>query len=374
MGTVRVRKVNAIMSERALGRASLARQLLLERSALGVAEAVAQVGGLQAQTTHSWYVSLWSRLSGFAAAEASRLLEERRLVRIAMMRGTIHLLTAEDCLEWRPLHEDFLWRATRSVFGREFAGADVEAVAARGRELVEAEPMTFAALGSALAADFPGSGASGLAQLVRARVPLVQVPPRGLWGRSGQAAHTSAESWLGAPVAARPAVEGFVARCLAAFGPASVKDVQAHCGLTRLKEVLERMDLVRLRGADGRILYDLPEAPRPSEDAPAPVRFLPDFDNLLLSFADRTRVNAVEALRWARAFPKHASIPGTVLLDGTVGATWATEAAKGATTLTVRPFAPLTSAQRAEVGAEGEALLRFLAPAHRHDLVLGEPW
>ena len=363
-----------VMTARALGRATLARQLLLERAEVGAAEAVARVGGLQAQTPHSWYVALWSRVAGFDPQDASGLLEKRELVRIAVMRGTIHLVTAEDCLAWRPLHDEFIFRATRSAYGRHWKDVDLEAAVAAGRELLEAGPLTFAELGRELHARFSAGTPQALSQLMRARLPLVQVPPRGLWGRSGPVAHTTAEHWLGAPLSATSSLEDFISRYLAAFGPASVKDVQAHCGLTRLREVMERMDLRVLRTAEGMVLYDLPDAPRPPEDFPAPVRFLPDFDNLFISFADRSRTGVLDPQQAARAWPPHGHIPGTVLVDGFLRATWSPSRERGTTRLTVTPFSPLSPAEREDVAAEAAALLRLLAPEDTHDLVFADPW
>jgi hypothetical protein len=365
-----------LLTTRALGRATLARQLLLERSKLPVTEAVAAICGLQAQTPHTWYTSLWSRLAAFDPEEVSRLLEERALVRIAVMRGTIHLLTAEDALDWRPLHDDFILRATRGAFGRHWKELDLDAVAVAGRELLEESPLTFAALGKALAERFPDRDPAALGQLVRARLPLVQVPPRGMWGRSGAVAHTTAEHWLGRSGAAEPDLPAFIGRYLAGFGPATVMDVQAHCGLTRLKEVMERMDLRTFVTEDGRTLNDLPEAPRPAEDVPAPVRMLPDFDNTLISFADRSRTGVLDPVLSARAWPEHGPIPGTVLIDGTVQATWSLARIPKAKagTLTVTPFRALTAAERDAVEAEGLSLLAFLAPKDTVEVRHAPPW
>lgn len=366
--------VGEVLTARALGRATLARQLLLERAEAGVSEAVARVGGLQAQTPHSWYLALWSRIAGFDPKDAAALLEKRELVRIALMRGTIHLVTAEDCLAWRPLHDDLIFRVTRSAFGRHWRGVDVGEVAAAGRALLEARPLTFAELGRELYARFSAGTPQALSQLVRAVLPLVQVPPRGLWGRGGPVAHTTAEHWLGSPLQESPSLEDFVARYLAAFGPATVKDVQAHCGLTRLREVLERMDLRTFRTEGGLTLYDLPDAPRPPEDFPSPVRFLPDFDNLFLSFADRARTGVLDPSQAARAWPAHGPIPGAVLVDGTVQATWSSARHRGTTLVTVTPFAPLSPAARDAVADEAAALLRLLAPEDAHDLAFADPW
>lgn len=369
-----MRFMGEVLSARALGRATLARQLLLERAEVGVAEAVARIGGLQAQTPHSWYFALWSRVAGFDPQDAAGLLEKRELVRIALMRGTIHLVTADDCLAWRPLHDDFIFRVTRSAFGRHWKNIDLDAVAETGRELLEAGALTFADLGRELHARFPDGTPQALSQLVRARLPLVQVPPRGLWGRSGPVAHTTAEHWLGSPLVSEPSLEGFIARFLAAFGPATAKDVQAHCGLTRLREVLDRMELRTFRTEDGLTLYDLPDAPRPPEDVPAPVRFLPDFDNLFISFADRSRTGVLDPAQTSRAWPPHGHIPGSVLVDGAVAATWSPSRARGTARLTITPFSPLSAHARDAIAAEAASLLRFLAPDDTHDLAFSDPW
>ncbi|HEX2036936.1 MAG TPA: winged helix DNA-binding domain-containing protein, partial [Chloroflexota bacterium] len=268
----------AVLSRRALNRATLARQLLLSRRQLPVAQAIEHLVGLQAQTPHTWYVGLWTRLEGFRPPLVADLLAERRVVRLALMRSTIHLVTARDCLFLRPLVQPVIERSMNGNFGRSLAGVDAAALAAAGRALVEERPLTFTELGKRLAERWPGRDPAALAQAVRAWVPLVQVPPRGLWGTSGQARHTSAESWLGRPLDPAPSLEELVVRYLAAFGPAGVMDMQTWSGLTRLGEVVEglRPRLVTFRDEQGRELFDLPDAPRPDPDTPAPPRFLYD--------------------------------------------------------------------------------------------------
>ena len=350
------------LSLRAINRATLARQLLLERAALPVEAAVERLVGLQAQTTHSWYTGLWARLQGFDAARAGALLAGRRLVRIALMRSTIHLVTAADCLALRPLVQPVIERSMRGNFGRDLAGLDRDELVAAGRAEVEATPLTFSALGRALARRWPDRDPAALAQGVRAWVPLVQVPPRGVWGASGQAAHTTAESWLGRPLRAM-ALDEMVLRYLGAFGPATVRDAQLWSGLTRLGEVFERLRprLVTFRDPAGAALFDLPDAPRPDADAPAPVRFLYDYDNLLLSHADRSRV--IAAPYFHQGFTADGPMPSILLVDGFTAGSWRLSRRREAATLTVQPFAPLPAATRDEVVAEGARLLTFLAPA-----------
>lgn len=322
--------------------------------------------GLQAQAPFPPYFGLLSRLGGFQPADLADLLVSRDVVRIALMRGTIHLVSARDCLALRPLVQPVLDRALRANFGPQLAGADPRAVAAAGRELVEEAPLTFAELGGRLAGTWPDHAPSALAQAVRAFVPLVQVPPRAVWGAAGQAQHTSAEVWLGRPLEADPSLEALVARYLAAFGPATVADVQAWSGLTRLREIAERMrpGLRAFRDEDGRELLDLPDAPRPGPGVPAPVRLVAEFDNLILSHADRTRVMSEDAR--TRLFRMANVFPGSVLIDGFVAGMWRVSRTGDAATLTVELFAERPSGvpgpDRDAVTSEAERVLTFAAP------------
>lgn len=366
-----------VLSRRALNRALLARQLLLERSTMPVLDAVHHLVGLQAQAPWSPYHALWARLEGFDPHELGALLTKRRTVRIVLMRSTVHWVTAEDCLFLRPLLAGFLERALlTSPWRSGLQDLDHDAVAEAARRLVEEEPMTFRQLGLALAERWPGRDPATLAQLARARVPLVQLPPRAVWGRTGQVVVTTAEAWLGRPLDPAPDPERMLLRYLAAFGPASVMDAQTWCGLTRLGEVADRLGdrVVRFRDEDGRELLDLPDAPRPDPDTPAPVRFLPDFDNLLVSHADRRRVVDDEDRR--RIARVTGAYPGHVLVDGRVAALWVLTRRKGTATLVVTALRPLSRRERDEVVAEGAALLGFAAPGLDPDVRvvgLGEP-
>ncbi|WP_155372697.1 winged helix DNA-binding domain-containing protein [Catellatospora vulcania] len=350
-----------VLSRQTLNRALLSRQLLLERARIPVHDAVAHLFGLQAQAPNPPYVALWNRLADFVPGELSQLITDRRVVRIALMRSTIHLVTAEDCLALRAVLAPALERALAATRGKELTGLDVDAVAAYGRELVEAQPRTFAELGTLLAARFPGQDAEVLPRVVRVRVPLVQVPPRGLWGSSGQAAHTSAESWLSAGLSV-PSADDMVLRYLAAYGPASVRDVQAWAGMTRLKEVVERLRprLSTFRDEQSVALFDLPDAPRPDADVPAPVRLLGEFDSVLLAHADRTRIISDEHRK--RIFTINGIIRATVLIGGFVAGMWRIERERGRAVLAVEPFTAFTAADRDAVAQEGARLLAFAAP------------
>ena len=350
-----------VLDRRALNRALLERQLLLRPAGCSAAQAIEHLAGMQAQAPLAPYVGLWTRLAGFCHADLIDLINDRRAVRIALMRGTVHLVTADDCLLLRPLMRPLLDRALRTGYGRRLEGVDLDQVTGTGRALVEERPLTFSELGAELAEHWPGRDAAALAQVIRARVPLIQVPPRGIWGRGGAAAHTSAETWLGRPLRPDGSAETMTTRYLAAYGPATVKDLQTWSGLTRLRDAVERLrpHLRVFRDEHGNELLDLPEAPRPDPGTPAPPRFLPEYDNLLRSHADRTRV--VSGPHRARlATPNDAPRP-VFLTDGFVRGTYKITKERDTATLTIEPFEPLSATDAAALSREGARLLEFAA-------------
>jgi Winged helix DNA-binding domain len=368
-----------VLTLRALNRALLARQMLLRRSPLppgagragAVIETVEHLAGLQAQAPFPPYYGLWSRLAGFRPDDLAELLVNRQVVRIALMRSTIHLVSARDCLTLRPLIQPALDRSLPAIFGRKFAGLDTGALAAAGRVLVDAGPKTFGELGELLAADWPGHAPAALAQGIRALVPLIQVPPRAVWGAAGLPRHTSAQAWLGCSLDASPPPELLVTRYLAAFGPATVADVQAWSGLTRLGEVVERLRprLRAFRDERGRELLDLPDAPRPDAGTPAPVRLVAEFDNLILSHADRTRV--VSDGNRQRLYTRNGIFPGTVVVDGFVAGAWRITRSRRSAVLTAEMFGPVAPRDRDAIIAEAQRLLGFAAPGDGHEIRFG---
>jgi hypothetical protein len=311
-----------VLSRRALGRATLARQLLLVRSPLPPLDAIEHLVGLQAQNPGDPYLALWSRLDAFDPVATGRLLEDRRTVRTVAMRATIHLVTADDCVGLRPLCQPVLDGELRRHrdHAPALAGRDVAAIVARAAEILAAGPRTPADLGRALADDFPDVAPAAMAYAARNHLTLVQVPPRGVWRRRGQVTVTTAEAWLGPRDGVRPSLDDVVLRYLRAFGPALPADVAAWSRLTGLREVMEAMGtrLRRFRDEHGRTLFDAPDAPLPDEDVPAPVRVLPEYDNALLSHQDRSRYLPVDPGPLATAGAVH----GTALVDGAVAATW----------------------------------------------------
>ena len=283
------------------------------------------------------------------------------------MRGTIHLVSARDCLPLRRILQPVLDRGLRGSFGKQLAGVDAGAVAAAGRTLVEAEPMTFSQLGQALAARWPDHPPAALAQAVRALVPLVQVPPRAVWGRAGQSRHTSAEHWLGQPSAGAPALPGrsghaVPGRVRSRHGAGRDGLVRAH----RAGSVLERLrpSLVTFSDEQGAELFDLPSAPRPGAGVPAPARLAAEFDNLLLSHADRSRMVSAENLK--RFYTINGVFPGSVLIDGFVAGMWRLARHKNAATLSIELFG--RPRERDQLTREAERMLAFCAPGAAHDI------
>ena len=354
------------MDARARNRALLARQLLLSRVSLSPVRAVERLVGMQAQTPRSPYTALWSRLRSFDPMSLSRAIEGRKLVRIALMRSTIHLVSAADAMLLRPLMEPVLARELSSTtWAPQLAGLDLDAVARGARRILEEQPRTPAKLGAALALEFPGREPRALAHAARTLLPLVQIPPRALWQRSGATTLATAEQWLGRSVRTDATWDEVALRYLGAFGPATAADLVAWSRITGLAEVIARLrpQLRVLRDERGRELFDLPRAPRPPASVEAPPRFLPDFDNVLLSHADRNHVFRDEFRSAIQS--SNGVLPGSVLVDGSVAATWSVETDRARARLAIRPLADL-AAHRDAIRDEGLGLLGLLAPDAAH--------
>ncbi|VVJ19732.1 Uncharacterised protein [Amycolatopsis camponoti] len=344
------------VSRQALNRATLERQLLLRRAKMSALDAVEHLAGLQAQAPFPPYYALWARLHGFRPADLAALLESRQVVRIALMRGTVHLVTAADALAWRPAVQVLYDRdlKTNTLHAKALAGLDHDVVASAARELLAASALSSTALGAELARRWDVPAAS-LTHLARGRLPLVQTPPRAIWGKAGQTTYACLDQWVGASLPP-PSPASLISRYLRAFGPATVADVQTWAGITRLGEVAASMDLRRHRDEDGRELLDLPELSVPDEDVPAPPRLLGPFDQTLLSYADRTRV--ISDAHRKRVITQNGLVKGTLLVGGYVRGFWERKAA----VLELSPFEKLPKRDLAALESAAGRLLTWAEP------------
>ncbi|MBO3749705.1 AlkZ family DNA glycosylase [Streptosporangiaceae bacterium NEAU-GS5] len=342
------------ISRRTLNRTTLRRQLLLERAPISALAAIERVVALQAQAVYAPYVGLWSRVRGFAHDDLTRLLLDRSVVRGWLLRSTQHLTASADYAWLRPLVRPAMARARQAAFGRATRDVDLAELAEAARTLLAGRTLTRPQIGRLLAERWPGCDPAALGWSVQALLPIIHEPPNGTWGRGGATPFTLAESWLGGPLATEPDPRALVRRYLAGYGPASVMDVQAWSGLTRLREVVESMPLRTYRAESGATLYDLPEAELADPAEPAPVRFLPEFDNLMVAYADRTRIMTDEHRRRVCV---GSQVAATVLVDGMVAGVWT---AKGGA-VRVEPLEPHGQGAALEQPEEREELMAFLA-------------
>lgn len=349
---------------RELNRATLARQMLLGREKVTAVKAVERLAGMQAQEAKPPFVGLWSRVEGFRREALVKLVANRKLVRTTMMRGTLHLMTAKDYLALRGAVQPMLSRGMKSVLQKRADALDVGKLVAESEKFLAKGPQTFEAIRAHLAKKKPNADARAMGYMVRTHLPLVQVPDEDqYWGYPRTTDFALAESWLDAEVDLGDTdPTKLVRRYLAAFGPATVADAQAWSGLVGLADVFAKMrsKLAVFEDEDGRELFDLPKAPRPAAKTPAPVRFLPEFDNLVLAHADRRRLIA-DAHR-PKVCTKNLRVLPTFLVDGFAAGLWKVASTKKQATLTMSPFEKLSKAAQTELRQEGDALLRFVEP------------
>lgn len=356
-----------IFSRRALNRATLARQLLLRREKVKPAKAIARLAGMQAQLARPPFIGLWSRLEKFDRQSLTHAIERREVVRGTMMRATLHLMSREDFITFRPVLQPMLSQVMKAVFRDKADRFDVAALVAAARDYFDKSPETFDGLRGHLRARFPKLDERAMGYLVRMHLPLVQIPAEGAdWAYPSAATFAVAESWLGEKIDGDDRPHALALRYLAAFGPATLRDFQAWSGVAAAPGFLEdlRPKLVTVRDDRGRELLDLPKAPRPDEGEEAPVRFLPEFDSLMLAFADRTRIIADE--HRPLIYTKNLLVPATFLVDGFAAGTWKIERKKKLARLILKPFGTLTKRAKADLAREGETLVRFVeadAPA-----------
>lgn len=362
----------ALLDRRALNRATLARQLLLRRDERSALQAIEHLAGLQAQAPNPPYIGLWTRLRDFRFDALTEHICERQVVRCAAMRSTLHLLSAADLLAFRPLLQPVHARGVQAAYGRKLAGVDLASLARAGRDLLDAQPLTSAELGRRLAERWPDHDPQALAQAARAQVALIHVPPAGTWDSHRPAVLATAAHWLGSPATEATTPEALIRRYLAAFGPASAKDISVWSGLTGLAGILKQMpDLITFSDEDGVVLFDLPEAPRPGPDVPAPPRLLPEYDNLLLAHADRRRVIA-DAYR-AKVYTNNGIIRACVLIDGFVAGIWKLFSTDAIARVRIELFhGDVPKKDRLDLETEAMSLLMAAAPsAKTREVVFG---
>jgi hypothetical protein len=346
--------VSETLSPRRLNRATLARQMLLEREKLGVAEAVERLGALQAQEPKPPFVGLWSRLDGFRREDLVKALHDRSVVRATLFRATLHIVSAGDFAALRatlPLLDGAL-----RTLGQRAEGLDTEKVLAAARKLLARGPLTFNEVRARLQEQFPEANDRALGYATRTGLPLVTVPSEDRWGFPRDTPFALADKWIDAKVATKPAPEALVRRYLGAFGPATAADVQTWTGVGGMKAVLAGMEdeLAVFPVGRGRKLYDLPDAPRPEEDVPAPPRFLPEFDSLVLAHDDRSRL--IPAEHKAKLITKNLRVRAAFLWDGMAAGTWTVEGKK----VKLEPFEKLPRGAAQALAEEGEALIEFV--------------
>ncbi|RBO96751.1 winged helix DNA-binding domain-containing protein [Nocardia puris] len=356
------------LSLRELNRTLLLRQRLAERTEESPLELVRQLVAVQGQEPNWPYIGLWTRSAEFRREGLAELLRERKLVRSLLIRRTVHLACAEDFRWLRPtVHAAVASSLNVAYYRDEIEGIDRTELAAAGRATLAGKQLSRRDFGELLTAHFPGRHARRLAESVELLVPLVHGDGTGDWGRWRNRYVTVGlgEEWIGAPMA-EPDPRALIRRYLAAFGPATVADMQSWAGVTRLAEVVDEMrsELVVFTDDRHRVLFDLPDAPLADPDLDAPVRLLPAFDNALLGHKDRRRMISDED-RARTAREASAGVP-MYLVDGFVHGRWALEGA----VVRITPWHPLTAADEAALRTEAASLLEFTNPGETGSIII----
>jgi hypothetical protein len=342
----------SVLTQRQLNRALLARQLLLERGSASIPKTLERVGGIQAQYAPSMYVGLWSRLEGFERNQLDRALERRSVAQGTLLRITIHLVSAAD---WWPFAIAVREARRRWVLSARKPPGGSRALAAAARRLRErmaGEPMTTAQIRELLGDE--------LGQNAPLWVDMVRVPPSGTWARRRADLYAAAEDWLGEPASgwdADSAADHVVRSCLRGFGPMRAADVASFTGLPMadVAGALGRLELRRFRDEQGKELVDLPRAPLPDPDTPAPVRFLPVWDaTMLLATIRRTGIFP-ERHRKALANSAYPQGQALFLVDGVAAGTWRVEKDR----VTLDPFEKLKRSTTRELREEAERLIEL---------------
>ena len=337
-----------VLTRRELNRALLARQLLLERSRLPIPRALERLAGIQDQYAPNAYIRLWSCLDGFQRDDLTRALERRTVVQATLLRSTIHIVSKGDfwpfVVATRARQRDW-WLRVRKPRPDE---RELERQADALRELMADGPRRHEEL-----VEIVGRGWG----MVGPWLELVRVPPSGTWEQRRASLFQTAERWIGPEgVGVDDALDHLVRRYLAGFGPAPAADIASWAGLKvgDIAPALGRIALRRFRDEDGKELLDLPRAPLPDAETPAPVRFLPTWDAALLVHARRTGVLPERFRPLVFSTKNPPSVP-TFLIDGAVAGTWRYERGR----VEIEPFERLDPAVLRDLRDEAERLTAF---------------
>lgn len=349
-----------VLTRRELNRALLERQLLLERVPLTAVRAVERLGGLQAQWTPSPYLSLWARLDGFEREELTRALTARRVVKALLQRGTLHVVAPRHYWALMAVRSALASTLWPPAYEARISSAEIERLAEELlRELGEREPTLKEAQELLAPHAREGVPPTFLWRRIQSYAPVVHVPPSGVWGYGGHGVYAAAAGRVrGGPPTFEDALDDLVTTYLRAYGPAGARDVGQWAGIPRLgpiREALGRLSLRTFRDEGGRQLYDLPRAPLPDPETPAPPRLVPRFDNLVLSHADRSRILGDAAP--SRIVTKNGLVHATILVDGFVAGTWQLERGR----VVLEPWARLDPSARRALSEEAARLESFAA-------------
>jgi hypothetical protein len=356
---------------RQLNRTLLHRQMLLARQTIDPYSAVRRLGAMQSQLPNPPYLGLWARLDDFQRADLTALMESRRVVRAPWNRSTLHLVTDEDHQKFRPLIAPALVRGMKSFHGRNLDGLDLDALVSEAIPHLAEAPRSMGEVKDHLLKIYPDRMGEALNYAARTLIPLVQVPPGGTWGVGSMAKYALAEQWLGASGEAASLAD-FFRHYLTGYGPASVMDFQVWTGLTGLQKPLaaHRDAFTVYRDEGGRELWDVPGGDIINGDAPAPVRLVPEYDNLVIAHQDRRRILADDDRK--KVFLTAARVLGTVLVDGFVAGVWKLEKpTKKLLRVVVEPFGALSPSDRQAVADESERLARWVDEAAACEVVIG---
>ncbi|HLY13363.1 MAG TPA: winged helix DNA-binding domain-containing protein [Candidatus Limnocylindrales bacterium] len=356
-----------VLTAAELSRASLARQLLLEPASLDPVTAVEQLVALQAQEPASPYLALWTRLAGFKAADLHQAFHDRTVVKGTLLRVTLHVVSARDYRLYWPALAPRLRHWREPMLRQVGLGPEIEALAGQAAAFA-AEPRFGTELRDHLPALTGDPGPAGQTDswwAIRPFLPFLMAPGEPPWSFGRRPRFVAAQSWLGTELADPGAgLRHLIERYLAGFGPAGIDDIHkfSHIPAPVLRAVMEApgAGLLTFRDSKGRRLYDVPDAPLPPGDTPAPVRFLPMWDSLLLAYADRDRV--MPAAQRPMVIRKNGDFLPTFTVDGLVAGLWRADRVDGRSQVTPLPFAPLKPDVQDAVMAEAARLERFIEP------------